>query len=539
MKRLRFNIKAKFTCASILLAAALFAGLTAVSYICYKNSMVRKDEEIIRSLVRTAAALVPAGDVSRYLETLRKDEGYDRLREQFQILQRENGLEFLYSYRPDAGGFTTFVEGGSEDSPFYGDLGAWFGTEDYSVEDIALANRLFRGKSDEAVIVTRSKYGYLVSALEVVRDGAGEPVVIVGADMSMDKIQAELSRYLWVVLELAFGIIGAFVTAYLSLLRENIIDPLQQLVNSAVKFVDSKGTEERLRGIKVRVRTGDEIEDLARAFNKMTDDIIHYIAEIESSTRERERTATELRVAALIQEGMLPRDFSFCGWSEFEVFASTRAAQDVGGDFYDVFTLGLDKLCVVVGDVSGKGVPAALFMAMAKATVRDRAWEGANAGEILREANDALCRGNEQGMFVTVHISLLNLRTGELEWSDAGHIPPILISGGRAEPLAGKKGFVAGCEEGYKYVSNRAKMSPGDVLYVYTDGVSEAANERLEMYGGKRLRETLARLGRRLKPPEPREICEAVTADVDRFAEGCPQFDDITMLALLYKGSAT
>jgi sigma-B regulation protein RsbU (phosphoserine phosphatase) len=279
--------------------------------------------------------------------------------------------------------------------------------------------------------------------------------------------------------------------------------------------------------LNIEVNTGDEIEMLAEAFNKMTSDIIRYIKELTSVTSERERIETELRIATLIQEGMLPRNFEYPDRHEFTLYASMRAAKDVGGDFYDFFFVDDDHFCITIGDVSGKGVPAALFMAMTKATVKDLVLRRLPVDEVMTEANINLCNNNEQGMFVTLLIAIINVKTGVFQWCDAGHDPAIIWKkDGTVEMLTGKKGFVCAGMETAKYKMNESQIEKGDIIYLYTDGIPEANNTKNEFYGLERLKTLVASKDEH----DIKSLCADILADVDEFADTEPQFDDITML---------
>lgn len=535
MNGLRINLKTKFTGASILLALILCVAIVAVSFVSYRNSMLDRYTESITSLVKTAAQFIPADKVTAYVEGGSADEDYALMQREFRILQQKSGLEYLYSYVPYPDGMTVLVQGTSPGDEGHYDLGFFADINVYPASEIEYAYSLLTKPETKKIYTSTTDFGYLITAFEIVSDSAGNPVCVVGADMRMDKINEVLDRYLTVVGLLAAVIIALFITLYLVFLRKNMINPLQVIVDSAIKFVGTGySSGGKLVGMNLDIRTGDEIEDLAAAFNKMTGDIVKYINELTKVTSERERVETELRVARLIQEGMLPQEFSFPWHPEFQIFASMRAAKDVGGDFYDFFFIGQDRLCFVVGDVSGKGIPAALFMAMAKATVRDLALQGFSVDEVLSKTNAALCKNNEQGMFVTLHIAILNLKTGELVWSDAGHSPAILwAKSGELMRIDGKKGFVLGGMEDYAYSINRGTVPKGSIIFLYTDGITDAVNEKMELYSETRMFSFI----KNYPVHHVKSLCEDLLADVDKHAGKEPQFDDITMLAIEYRGA--
>lgn len=473
--------------------------------------------------------------MNQYLETLQTDADYDRLVEQFQIIQEQNGLKYLYAYVPTADGLTVFAQGTKPGDEGHFVLGNFLGTDYYPQKDIDSANNLFANpEAPKTYITNDSEFGYLISAFDVIYDDQGQPLLVVGADMSMQDINQTLNTYIMLVSSIAALIFILFISTYLLFLNRSIIDPLQVIVDNATDFVNTNLDENlgQIVAMNIDVKTGDEIEILAEAFNKMTSDIIRYINELTSVTSERERIETELRIATLIQEGMLPRNFEYPDRNEFTLYASMRAAKDVGGDFYDFFFVDDDHFCITIGDVSGKGVPAALFMAMAKATVKDLVLRRLPVDEVMTEANVNLCRNNEQGMFVTLLIAIINVKTGVFQWCDAGHDPAIIWKkDGSVELLTGKKGFVCAGMETAKYKMNESKIEKGDIIYLYTDGIPEANNTKSEFYGLDRLTALVASKEKH----DIKSLCADILADVDQFADTEPQFDDITMLGFKFE----
>ncbi|MDP2842903.1 MAG: SpoIIE family protein phosphatase, partial [Acetobacterium sp.] len=442
----RISLKTKFASASMILALVLSLVIVLVSYFSYRDSMFKRYEEHITALVNTASVLVPVDKVNQYFETGQTDADYELFIKELQIIQEQNQLEYLYAYVPTEKGFEVFGQGTKPGTIGHFVFGDFLGADYFPQEDIDAANQFFSGSENIKTIITNeSEFGYLISAVNVLKDAQGNAVLIVGADMSMDDIDSTLFNYIILVSFIAALILILFITIYLLFLNKSIIDPLQVIVDNATDFVNTNIDDNlsEIVALNIEVRTGDEIEILAEAFNKMTSDIIRYIKELTSATSERERIETELRIATLIQEGMLPRNFEYPDRNEFTLYASMRSAKDVGGDFYDFFFVDDDHFCITIGDVSGKGVPAALFMAMTKATVKDLVLRRLPVDEVMTEANINLCNNNEQGMFVTLLIAVINVKTGVFQWCDAGHDPAIIWKkDGTVEMLTGKKGFV-------------------------------------------------------------------------------------------------
>lgn len=249
---------------------------------------------------------------------------------------------------------------------------------------------------------------------------------------------------------------------------------------------------------------------------------------------DKQQIASELSVATHIQTSMLPRIFpAFPAQKEFDIYAMTNPAKEVGGDFYDFFLVDDDHLAVVVADVSGKGIPAALFMVIAKTLIKDHAQRGTSPDVVFTEVNRLLCEANDEGMFVTAWLGVLELSTGHLSYVNAGHNPPLLRrAGGGYEYLRTRSGFVLAGVEETRYRSCSLELAPGDALFLYTDGVTEATDAEKQLYGEERLAAAL----NSHKDYAPKELLSAVRDDVEAFVGQAPQFDDITVLSLCYYG---
>lgn len=276
----------------------------------------------------------------------------------------------------------------------------------------------------------------------------------------------------------------------------------------------------------------DETTVLAGAFLDMTQKMKEYIANITEITAEKERIGAELNVATKIQADMLPKIFpAFPGRTEFDVYAQMDPAKEVGGDFYDYFMIDDDHLAIVIADVSSKGVPAALFMVIAKTLIKNHALNQESLGDVFYKVNNQLCEGNEEGMFVTAWMGVLTVSTGSFEYVNAGHNPQLLMNNEQYDWIHAKPGFVLAGMEGIPYVSDTIQLQHGARIFLYTDGVTEAQNPAHELFGEERLLQSLGRYGR--LPLQ--QMLESVRGDIDAFAGEAEQFDDITMLAFEFK----
>ncbi len=283
------------------------------------------------------------------------------------------------------------------------------------------------------------------------------------------------------------------------------------------------------------VKSGDEVGKLTAAFHYMKTSLKEYIRQLTETTAAKERIESELKIASEIQMGILPKKFPpFPDRTEFDIFATIKPAKEIGGDFYDFFFIDQNLLCFVIADVSGKGIPAALFMAVTRTFIKAIATPGIAPGELLTKVNEELCIGNDSSMFVTVFCGILDTKTGEILYTNAGHNPPLIIQKGKQVIwLEGETNIFIGAMEQVNYKTDRIVFHPGDALFMYTDGVTEAMNEHEEQFTSERLGKDVIAL--QDKPIQ--EILEGIMEKVVSFAHGVSQSDDITMMVIEFKGS--
>ena len=290
---------------------------------------------------------------------------------------------------------------------------------------------------------------------------------------------------------------------------------------------------------KVEIHTGDEIEHLAECFNAMTEELARHIKNLTEATAEKERIATELSIAKTIQENMLPRgENPFPAQAGFDLQAEMHAAREVGGDFYDFYLLDENRLVITIADVSGKSVSAALFMVGAKTVLKNFMMTSGGAEDLAAVAyrtNEQLCRGNKANMFVTAFFGMLDLRTGHFVYVNAGHTPPIIYrkATNQWDALPVDCNFVLGGLEEIDYTQQELTLSPGDMLFLCTDGVTEAMNESREMYGDARLLTCLQQA--EASRHSCRELLANIRASLEEYVGDAEQSDDITMLAVGYR----
>ena len=308
---------------------------------------------------------------------------------------------------------------------------------------------------------------------------------------------------------------------------KNISRPIADLTEMTRRIAGGDFTQ------RITIRAKNEIGALASSFNEMTRRLNESIEHLKQTTAAKERIESELQIAHEIQMSMVPKIFPpFPDRSEFDIFATLVPAKEVGGDLYDFFFIDDDHLCFAVGDVSGKGVPASLFMAVTKTLFKSTAGNGGTPGEILARLNSEICRDNESCMFVTLFCAILNIRTGQIDYSNGGHNLPYYLHHDGVSPLENTGGRALGLVEQSPYASGRMVLSAGESLLLYTDGVTEAMDVSETLYSDRRLERFLASN----RGSSPRQIIGDLVSDVRHFAGGAPQSDDITVLGLLYLG---
>lgn len=312
-----------------------------------------------------------------------------------------------------------------------------------------------------------------------------------------------------------------------------VLVPLKDVQLNIRLYKETKNSEIVARNLE-KIRPNNEIGHLSDDIASLACEMNEHIRNIRTITAEKERIGAELDMAAQIQSSMMPQIFPpYPDRHEFDIFASMDPAKEVGGDFYDFFMIDDDHLCLVIADVSGKGVPAALFMMASKIILQSCATHGESAADILTRTNETICRNNEMEMFVTVWLGILEISTGKLTAANAGHEYPVIRHpGGKFELMKDKHGFVIGGMSGLRYQEYELTLEPGSAIFLYTDGLAEATDAEDRMFGTARMTKALNEL------PEgtAEEIVTHMKENVDDFVQDAEQFDDLTMLCLRYLG---
>jgi sigma-B regulation protein RsbU (phosphoserine phosphatase) len=432
---------------------------------------------------------------SKVIRTSREFKGYAfLLNERGELVDQENADTFI----PDSGG--------------------------------SIRSKMAAGETGTEYVVDRATY-VAYAPIRSIHSADGKSFWSVGISMpeaEITRLADEIHKKLVSVLEVVLGLFAAMVVVVVfaaTRMSKGITAPIVAL-NAGVTRIGSGDLDYR-----VNVGTRDEIGELAAAFNKMVGDLQAYIENLKTTTAEKERFASELRVAHDIQMSFLKKIFPPYGHrSEFSLYATLVPAREVGGDLYDFSLLDEDRLFFYIGDVSDKGVPASLIMAMTMTLMKRASVQpGITPAGILREVNVTLAEDNENVMFVTLFLGILNVKTGELAFSNAGHNPPLILGAdGECRFLALPDGLVLGVLADAEYRDDTVHLEPGDMIVTYTDGVTEAMNRERVLYSEPRLQQKLATLAGR----EVKDTVSKIVASVKVHAAGAPQSDDIAVLAV-------
>ncbi len=537
MKKLSHSIVFKIIMGIIILMNVFFLAAGYIGYQGFTRLLLHVYEDGAYRTAVTASQLVDVERLDAYAASGGQTEEYKTVLDDLDWLCNAQNVTFVYVIQPDLKDYNhiTFLFSAinrNADFTLY-DFGFVRQTTN---DDYRQAYReLYEGKADRAFVV-RDK-GFIETEPHITgiiplkgNDGKTKALMCVQRQMSsMNRVRNEYVRRVFLVL---IAMMVVTITILIFYVQRTLLMPIKTITEEAARFA-RENVEPKVK-LTDTIQNQDEVGELALSVEKMEKQIHDYIENITRITEERGRMDTELNLAARIQANMLPSVFPpFPDKKEIDIYATMYPAREVGGDFYDFFMIDEDRLGLVIADVSGKGIPAALFMMMSKILIQNYTLSGMAPSAVLESINTQICRNNQEEMFITVWLGILDLRTGELTASNAGHEYPIIREpDGRFEIFRDKHGFVIGGMEGMKYRDYVLRLQPGAILYVYTDGVPEATDSSGRLYGMERTLDAL----NEIRDPEPEGILKEMNTVLDRFIEGTPRFDDTTMLCVRYNG---
>lgn len=533
MKKRITGLTGKLTLGVVIFGILLGAIISIIGYREFTSVLERQYNDSAYEIAETAAKYLNPDKFEEYLATGKQDEEYRQIEKRLDDLVDATSTTLIYVAKVDTSDYRTLTY-------IYDSVNSASGFERYPLGYTAIGvdekyvnnvrNIITKGeRATEYLYSYSEESGAHTTAGIAVYDSKGKIVAILGVEKAMRRLENARNTY---VKDTLLGVLVAvclFLLVYSVFLYREVLLPILAVTDEAKRFADSNTPSDKLSSIK----KNDEIGVLAKAVNKMETDIVEYVENLTAVTAEKERIGAELSIATQIQADMLPSIFpAFPDRPEFDIYATMNPAKEVGGDFYDFFMVDDRHLAIVMADVSGKGVPAALFMVIGKTLIKEHTQPGRDLGEVFTKVNELLCESNNEGMFITAFEGVLDLVSGEFLFVNAGHeIPFICPKDGSYEPYKIRAGFVLAGMEGMRYKCGSMQLSPGDRLFQYTDGVTEATDKDGKLYGMDRLGEILAQNA----ALPPTELLVKIKEDIDVFVGEAPQFDDITMLCLEYR----
>lgn len=516
------RLQSKLILGLVMMALLLMVLLVPILASIYQKRMEEHFTNLVLNQATAATLLIDGDKIQTYNETNQIDHYYEEIEKYLSTSQQQLNLKSFYVIIPQENEIVYIWKAGEETSSL-GDRESY----DKETKDV-IASALENGKSMVVWSENNESHHSIASGYVTILDSQGKPAGLVGVDISLEKINNQVNYLIRTTFLVILAVLVISVFVYYFYVRRILMKPLDILYESTQKI--GKENLNSLQNFSIDIHTHDELENLGESFCFMTKQLQEYMENFAQVTVEKERIEAELDIAAKIQSDMLPNHFPlFPERFEFDVFASMTPAKEVGGDFYDLFLVDDDHLALVIADVSGKGVPAALFMMTSKTLLKNALQSKLPIKNVLETVNNQLCENNKSEMFVTVWIGLYEISSGKLIAANAGHeYPALRKSNGKFELIKDRHGLVLGGIENIKYREYELLLKPGDTLFVYTDGVVEATEANLELYGSDRMLEALN------QDPNatPQTLLENVHKSIKQFTQEMAQFDDITMLCL-------
>lgn len=530
----RFGLKAQLLLLLFVLNLVAAIAYSAVLYYVDRDQIISGIDGRLRTAAHAVREIVPDGYHQRINdENSISVSEFNQLQDRMSRFAERSDLDYVYSYMLFGDEIHTVSTSATPAEIKAGTQTGFFDYYETAPQPLYQSFRDGRIRFDEY----SDSFGRFRSIYLPVKVQDGRTYVI-GADVSLaildDRLFAALVESVRVGLAM---FVLSMVIGWLLVSR--IVGPLLKLTSFTRNMEQNSFQPDVEEMEEIKAISGsrrDEVGSLADAMATMIGRLQRYLVEMEAATAARERVEGELTAARDIQIGMLPRKFPpFPERKDIDVYALLESAKEVGGDLYDYTLIDENRLFFVVGDVSGKGVPAALFMAMTTTLFKATALNAKSTGEIMERVNAELSRDNAAEMFVTAFCGILDLRTGEVEYSDGGHEAPFIVhADGSVERMAKQPGMALGVFDDVPYLTDRFTMQPGDALVMFTDGVSEAENADQALFTTDRIDSALAEAKSK---PSARFVAEGLVGSVHSFAGGVPQSDDIAILVICFEGA--
>lgn len=538
IQKLRSNLAFNIISSTVLLLLVFSWIVSIIGYVSFTNAFKREYTQSTYHMADTATALINGDNLDGYLLNGENEE-YEQIKERLDIYCHKMNVSLVYVIKVDTSDYGRFISifnsvnndvDNTEYSPW--ELGYQRDTtnDEYRQKYEALYDKQEAYETIYRTNTTDGQHPH-ITTLVPVKNSNDEVVALLCMQRPISELKAARRPYL---INIAIStIILSIIVSLTSIvyIRRELVNPLRRIADETIRFAKENKKGEKLGAVsKIQ-----EISKLAHSIDTMEDDMLRYIDNLTAVTSEKEQMGAELSIAKTIQENSIPNIFPpFPERKDFDIFASMTPAKEVGGDFYNFFLVDNDHLAIVIADVSGKGIPAALFMMVTNILISDRTHMGGTPAEILAFVNDNICQHNRADMFVTVWLGILEISTGKMLAANAGHDDPAIYrKNGEFELIKAKHGLVVGAMEGIKYSDFEIQLNKGDKLFLYTDGVPEATDKDNNMFT---LDGMIAALNN-YKDETAKGIISGVRNSVDAFVGDAPQFDDLTMVCLEMKST--
>ena len=512
---------------SVFFTAGLLTAVLAcaISFVYNTAQTAQTSAKSAEAGARTAAQILKSVNIDD-LKKSSTSELYKQTREHMRAVCQSLELEYLYVYetRPSEGTVCYIMTVAADDEK---DANVAYERGLGTVVERQLTEQEFsalEGNPDLNAYVEDNAFGKVYSwfyPLDI------ENGVLIGSDYRADTLFLRVVRGTLIIVVPMLLVLFLIFLAAMYVLHKQISVPIRLISEKMRGFITDGGMADLN---SLNINSGDEIQEISDSFEKMSKDISRYLGDIERLTAERLQRDIELSVAGKIQNGIVPK-WTAIDNIQYEICACAKPEKEVGGDFYDCFTREDGTLCFAIGDVSGKGIAAAMFMVMSQTMIKSCMISGMSPAQALNYVNDSLCRSNPEGMFLTAFAAVLHTEDGQLQYANAGHTKPVIF-GNRSEFIKTDTGIALGLFEDadIKDVSIRLEKNSG--IMIYTDGVTEAVNANNKFFGKERLKNAVKTAN------SAKEATGVLNEAVKKFAEGANQFDDYTVLAVYYKGGS-
>lgn len=514
--------------------------ISSIGYASFTDTLKKEYKVTTYHMTNAAKSLIDAEQVDNYLDGKNKED-YNTRYEYLKNYCNYMDVTLIHMFKMDNTcliGTNVFNVVNDKDLKENGgtydewSLGKEFG-EEYTKNYQDYYKKIYNKEVDYNVVFrTTNLRGKLphITVIVPVKDSSDNVVAILSIQRPMSELLSGRRPYM-ITLAITTVLTLLFVCTLAGIyIRLQFIKPINNIMDETRKFSKDNTKGELLSTRKSRIM---EIRELSEAVNKMEDDMIKYIDSLTKATTEQKRIGVELNIAKSIQEGSVPNVFpAFPNRTDFDLFATMHPAKEVGGDFYNFLLVDDRHLAVVMADVSGKGVPASLFMMVSNILIMERLRSFDDPANAISYVNKRICARNTLNMFVTVWLGIIDLENGNVIACNAGHDNPVVCrKNGRIEVINDVHGVIVGAMDDSEYTNYEFSLEKGDKLFLYTDGVVEATNANNELFTEARMREALSKL----KSKSPSEILKGMKKSIDSFVGDAPQFDDITMMLFEYK----